>query len=122
MALALYGAGSPVRDVFFPVVDAATGRRDMPQWDSLRAQMLVSWAAMPTYVLVPTLCEWLAERGVTRTYVTFAEVGGVEHWLLWSAAYLFFVEWAIYWIHRGREWRRGQGARAATAKKRCRLH
>ena len=28
-------------------------------------------------------------------------MGGVEHWLVWTLAYLFFVEWAIYWIHRG---------------------
>jgi hypothetical protein len=99
-ALALYRF-APLRDRFFPVVDAASGRREVPEWSAIAAQMRVSWAAMPVYVLVPTACEWLAERGLTRAYATLDEVGGVEHWLVWTLAYLFFVEWAIYWIHRG---------------------
>jgi lathosterol oxidase len=88
-------------DHFFPV-DRATGRRNVPARASLAAQARVSVAAMPVYVMVPTLCEWVAERGLTRAADSLAEMGGgAEHWLLWTAAYLFFVEWAIYWIHRG---------------------
>ena len=86
-------------DIFFPK-DQKSGKRTIPQKESLYAQVFVSIKAMPLYVMVPTLCEWVAERGLTRSTNSFEEMGGIEGWLVWTCVYLLFVEWSIYWIHR----------------------
>lgn len=87
-------------DTYFPA-DAKTGKRSIPSWAAVRAQMWVSVCAMPFYVLMPTASEWLMERGLTRAVHSFAELGGAAGWVASTAAFLFLVEWAIYWIHRG---------------------
>jgi lathosterol oxidase len=93
-------------DKFFPR-DPATGKRTgMPTSAALREQMVASMKAFPFYVMMPLASEWLAERGLTRGVHTIAEMGGFASYLAWTAVYLFFVEWAIYWIHRLlHEWR-----------------
>jgi len=86
-------------DTYFPK-DAKTGARALPTTESIRAQMWVSWCAMPFYVLMPTASEWLVERGLTRVVGSIDALGGWGGWVVWTAVYIFFVEWAIYWIHR----------------------
>ena len=77
--------------------------RAIPSWEGMKAQIGVSASAMVYYSLAPTVGEWLAERGWTRAYndVFSAEGGvGIVGYCLWTAAYLFWVEWGIYWAHR----------------------
>lgn len=64
-------------DQFFPK-DPKTGLRNWPSWESIRAQMWVSWWAFPMYVLMPTWTEWLVERGLTRAVDTFDKMGGFQ--------------------------------------------
>jgi len=84
----------------FPM-DKITGKRKgMPSIEAIKAQMWVSEKAMPFYVLMPTMSEWFVERGWTRAVSTIEEMGGFTGYVVYTIAYLFFVEWAIYWIHR----------------------
>lgn len=62
--------------------------------------MIVSWHAFPLYVMMPTISEWLSERGLTKAYLYPSDVGGMGITLFYGALYLFGVEWGIYWIHR----------------------
>jgi hypothetical protein len=68
-----------------------------PTWKEIGEQMVVSMKALPFYCAVPTVGEWLAEKGWTRAYLSLDNVGGLTGYLMWTAIYLFFVEWAIYW-------------------------
>jgi Delta7-sterol 5-desaturase len=91
-------------DTYFPLdpdPSKPKGTRvGMPTRDAIRAQMWASVKAMHFYVLMPTMSEWFVERGLTRACTSVAEMGGIEGYIVWTLAYILFVEWAIYWIHR----------------------
>jgi hypothetical protein len=82
-------------DVYFP--NAA----DRPSAADVWLQMKVSLSALVLYTGLPSLTEWMVERGFTRAYWTLEEVGGWPGYFAWLALYLLFVEWGIYWVHRG---------------------
>ena len=74
---------------------------DKPSWDSMFVQMRVSTAAMVMYSFMPTLGEWLMERGLTRSYMDVpAGWEGAAYYALGLSAYLLLVEWGVYWCHR----------------------
>jgi lathosterol oxidase len=75
-----------------------------PTWDAMWAQAKVSFFALPWYTLMPTLSDWLAERGYTRAYHSMDGYGGWGMYFVHHALYLLFVEFCIYWIHRILHW------------------
>ena len=72
---------------------------DVPTAKAIMEQVAVSQAAMVLYTFMPTLSEWMVERGYTLAYDNFADVGIVRY-LLYMAVYLLLVEFGIYWVHR----------------------
>jgi hypothetical protein len=68
-----------------------------PSSANIWGQIGVSVKALPFYCMMPTIGEWLAEKGWTRAFASFEEVGGFWPYLAWTCLYLFYVEWAIYW-------------------------
>lgn len=62
-------------------------------------QIRVSMQAMPAYVALPTLSEYMVEQGWTRCFPRIEEVGWPTYLGL-IITYMAFVEFGIYWIHR----------------------
>ena len=58
---------------------------------------------MVGYSFMPTLGEWFMERGWTFAYLDLdvTDVKGAATFAACFAAYIFLVEWGIYWAHRG---------------------
>eukprot|EP00271_Cylindrocystis_brebissonii_P003660 TRINITY_DN14861_c0_g1_i1.p1 TRINITY_DN14861_c0_g1~~TRINITY_DN14861_c0_g1_i1.p1 ORF type:complete len:345 (-),score=30.28 TRINITY_DN14861_c0_g1_i1:607-1641(-) len=77
---------------FFP-----TG--EMPSTEAMLKQIRVALLSMPAYVSLPTLSEHMVEMGWTRCYAQVDEVGMLTYLGLF-AAYMMFVEFGIYWMHR----------------------
>lgn len=73
---------------------------NVPTWRDMGAQMRVSAVALPMYSLLPTLTEEACERGWTLAYARVSDVG-VPAFLGLLALYLAFVEFGVYWMHRG---------------------
>eukprot|EP00850_Spirogloea_muscicola_P015264 SM000115S23943 [mRNA] locus=s115:306069:307632:- [translate_table: standard] len=71
----------------------------MPDDEAISKQIGVSMRSMPLYVSLPTLSEFLIESGWTRCYSGISEMGLLAYLAL-LAAYLLFVEFGIYWMHR----------------------
>lgn len=62
-------------------------------------QIWVTMKAMPVYTGLPTLSEYMIERGWTKCFARIEDVG----WLTYVGlviAYLAVVEFGIYWMHR----------------------
>jgi len=55
--------------------------------------------AMPMYTGLPTLSEYMIEKGWTKCFVRIEEVG-LPTYICTVVAYLALAEFAIYWIHR----------------------
>lgn len=72
----------------------------IPSLSAQLAQIWVSQVALVWYTLMPTIGEWMAENGWTRSVNTVEEVGGFVPYLAWTALYLFAIEFCVYWIHR----------------------
>lgn len=81
----------------------------MPPRSAVLEQIKVASKAMPLYALLPSLVENLAERGVTASFSRIdRDVGGIVPYLLLITAYMSFVEWGVYWVHRGlHDWKTG---------------
>ncbi|KAL4179043.1 hypothetical protein AMTRI_Chr13g85280 [Amborella trichopoda] len=80
------------RHVYFP-------KDTIPSKEAILLQIWVTMKAMPLYVSLPTVSEYMVEKGWTRCYSSISEVG----WLAYIAlliAYLVIVEFGIYWMHR----------------------
>lgn len=71
-----------------------------PSGSAMWKQAAVSMAAIPLYSLLPTVSEWLIEKGWTLCYAQIQEVS-TAYYLLQLVAYLSIVEFGIYWAHRG---------------------
>ena len=78
---------------FFP-------KHNMPAWKDMAEQMSVSFAALPLYSLLPSITEELCERGYTLTYAHITDVG-VPTFMAYLCLYMAFVEFGVYWMHRG---------------------
>jgi Delta7-sterol 5-desaturase len=73
---------------------------NMPSWADMSEQMSVSLWALPLYSLLPSTTEELCERGYTLTYAHVSDVG-VPMFIAYMVLYLAFVEFGVYWMHRG---------------------
>jgi lathosterol oxidase len=60
----------------------------------------VSVLAIPLYSLLPTLTEWMAEKGWTLVYPRVDNVG-LPMYVAYFALYITSVEFGVYWMHRG---------------------
>lgn len=65
----------------------------------MRLQIIVTMKAMPWYSLLPTVSEYMIEKGWTKCYSSVNEVG-LPLYLSYLAVYLIIVEFGIYWMHR----------------------
>ena len=81
----------------------------MPPRAAVLEQIRVASRAMPLYALLPSLVESAAERGGTASFSRIdRDVGGVLPYLLLVVCYMSFVEWGVYWVHRGlHDWKTG---------------
>lgn len=80
---------------------------ERPSLADIMQQAQVALSSMPLFTVMPTLGEWLMERGFTRAiYDVQLDLGAssaAAGWVTacaWFAVYLAFVEWGIYWVHR----------------------
>lgn len=80
-------------DVYFP-------KGDIPSKEPILLQIWVSMKGMPIYVALPTVSEYMVERGWSRCYVHISDVG-VPTYICMTFLYLALVEFGIYWMHRG---------------------
>ncbi|CAM6056060.1 unnamed protein product [Sphagnum tenellum] len=71
----------------------------IPAKEPVLMQIRVSMQAMPAYVALPTLSEFMVEQGWTRCFPRIEEVGWPAYLGL-IITYLVIVEFGIYWIHR----------------------
>lgn len=71
-------------------------------WTPHRASLhwQVSVLAIPLYSLLPTLTEWMAEKGWTLVYPRVDNVG-LPMYVAYFALYITSVEFGVYWMHRG---------------------
>lgn len=79
-------------EVFF-YLDAIPSNRAM------LLQIIVAMKAMPWYCALPTLSEYMVEKGWTRCFSSISEVGWPAY-IAYTAVYLVFCEFGIYWAHR----------------------
>ena len=82
----------------FVHVDILLGK-NIPSREAILLQIWVCMKAMPMYVSLPTLSEYMIENGWTRCYSSIHEVG-VGRYILLTFVYLVLVEFGIYWMHR----------------------
>ncbi|KAM0933083.1 putative delta(7)-sterol 5(6)-desaturase [Dioscorea sansibarensis] len=71
----------------------------IPSNRAMLLQMIVAMKAMPWYCALPTLSEYMVEKGWTRCFSSISEVGWPAY-IAYTAAYLVFCEFGIYWAHR----------------------
>jgi hypothetical protein len=75
-------------------------KANVPAWRDMAEQMNVSFWALPMYSLLPSITEELCERGYTLTYAHVSDVG-VPKFAACLVLYMAFVEFGVYWMHRG---------------------
>lgn len=63
-------------------------------------QIIVTMKAMPWYCTLPTISEYMVEKGWTKCFAGISEVGWPAY-LVYVILYLVLVEFGIYWVHRG---------------------
>nr|XP_043639096.1 delta(7)-sterol-C5(6)-desaturase-like [Erigeron canadensis] len=71
----------------------------IPSRKAMLLQIYVVMKAMPIYVALPTVSEYMIENGWTRCFSRISDVG----WLSYAvnlSVYLVVVEFGNYWIHR----------------------
>lgn len=73
----------------------------IPSRAAVANQIRVASAAMPLYAVLPSLVEAAAERGWTAAVSRVADLGGGAGYFASFAAYMAFVEFGVYWMHRG---------------------
>ncbi|KAG6500384.1 delta(7)-sterol-C5(6)-desaturase-like [Zingiber officinale] len=71
----------------------------IPSNKAMFLQIIVTMKAMPLYCGLPTISEYMVERGWTRCYSSIGEVGWLAH-TVYLMIYLALVEFGIYWMHR----------------------
>lgn len=75
-------------------------KQNMPSWSDMREQMWVAAWSLPFYSLLPAVTEEIVERGWTLSYSSIADVG-VPQYIALFVLYIAFVEFGVYWMHRG---------------------
>jgi lathosterol oxidase len=74
--------------------------RIMPTWPAMFEQMNVSLWSLPIYSLLPSITEELCARGFTLAYAHVSDVGR-PRLVGYLFLYMAFVEFGVYWMHRG---------------------
>lgn len=75
-------------------------KHNMPSWKDMGEQMWVAFWSLPVYAMLPTLTEEVVERGWTLTYARVSDIG-VPLYVALFVLYMCFVEFGVYWMHRG---------------------
>jgi Delta7-sterol 5-desaturase len=75
------------------------GGEEIPPLVAVLEQMKVSIVAVPGYALLPTVTEYLMERGFTHVYPRLSDVG-VPFYVAIFVGYMCCVEFGVYWAHR----------------------
>lgn len=71
----------------------------IPSKEPIMLQIWVTMKAMPVYTALPTLSEYMIEKGWTKCFARVDEVGWPTYLAL-VISYLALVEFGIYWMHR----------------------
>jgi lathosterol oxidase len=71
----------------------------IPAKEPILLQIWVTMKAMPAYTGLPTLSEYMIEKGWTKCFARIEDVG-LPTYMCLVLAYLFMVEFGIYWMHR----------------------
>ena len=71
----------------------------IPTKKAMIMQIHVAMKAMPWYTLLPTVSEYMIERGWTKCYSTLDHFNWFLS-LVYIALYLLLVEFMIYWVHK----------------------
>eukprot|EP01138_Halocafeteria_seosinensis_P003457 gb/GECG01003533.1/.p1 GENE.gb/GECG01003533.1/~~gb/GECG01003533.1/.p1 ORF type:complete len:335 (+),score=18.83 gb/GECG01003533.1/:1-1005(+) len=74
-------------------------KNDIPTLSTIWQQMKVSQLAILWYTFLPAVDEWFVERGFGMAYYSVPEFGWWRY-LAFTAVYLVWVEFGIYWVHR----------------------
>lgn len=80
------------RNVYLP-------KDSIPSNKAMLLQIIVAMKSMPLYVALPSLSEYMIERGWTKCFSSISEVGWPAY-ITYMMLYLVFVEFGIYWAHR----------------------
>ncbi|WCJ25349.1 Delta(7)-sterol-C5(6)-desaturase 1 [Euphorbia peplus] len=80
------------RNVFLP-------KDAIPSNKAMLLQIYVAMKAMPWYCALPSVSEYMIESGWTKCYANISDVGFFAY-VVYLIAYLTFVEFGIYWMHR----------------------
>jgi Delta7-sterol 5-desaturase len=75
-------------------------KHNVPEWSDMAEQMWVSVWALPLYSMLPAVTEEMVERGWTLSYASVSDVG-VPAYVALFVLYISFVEFGVYWMHRG---------------------
>jgi Delta7-sterol 5-desaturase len=75
-------------------------KHNVPTWRDMFEQMNVSLWSLPMYSLLPSITEELCANGCTLAYAHVKDVGRTR---LFGYLFLYmgFVEFGVYWMHRG---------------------
>ncbi|KAG0582992.1 hypothetical protein M758_3G103300 [Ceratodon purpureus] len=71
----------------------------IPAKEPIMLQIWVTMKAMPVYTGLPTLSEYMIEKGWTKSFARIEDVG-LPTYVCLVLTYLFVVEFGIYWMHR----------------------
>lgn len=74
--------------------------RPLPTWGTIVDQILLSQFSLFIYAGLPVISEYLIENNMTMVYFYVEDIGGWANYFACLAAYLFCVEFGIYWMHR----------------------
>ncbi|GAY43871.1 Delta(7)-sterol-C5(6)-desaturase 1 [Citrus sinensis] len=80
------------RNVYVP-------KDDIPTRKAMLLQIFVAMKAMPWYVGLPTVSEYMIENGWTKCFARISDIGWFAY-LVYLVIYLVLVEFGIYWMHR----------------------
>ena len=74
--------------------------RPLPSWTTIIDQILLSQASLLIYAGLPVISEYMIENNMTMVYFYVDDIGGWLNYFVCLGAYLFCVEFGIYWMHR----------------------
>uniref|UniRef100_A0A0D3AG01 Fatty acid hydroxylase domain-containing protein n=1 Tax=Brassica oleracea var. oleracea TaxID=109376 RepID=A0A0D3AG01_BRAOL len=85
--------------IYYLKLNVYVPQDSVPTRKAMILQIYVAMKAMPWSTLVPTVSEYIIERGWTKCYSTLDQF----NWclcLVYIAFYLVLVEFMIYWVHK----------------------
>ncbi|XP_050229757.1 delta(7)-sterol-C5(6)-desaturase-like [Mercurialis annua] len=71
----------------------------IPTRKSMLLQIYVAMKAMPWYCALPSISEYMIEKGWTKCFSHISDVGWLAY-IIYLIMYLVMVEFGIYWMHR----------------------